>query len=480
MTRTSIFNFLFLALFAGMVSSPQAFAAAEKMPKKKLKTEYFLGLQLNALDNADLGTGDEDMRDSISPSARMRATYNFTDNVSGQIDVKAVAIDGDSGSEDETGQISTDQDYLELRQYWLKFDRLGGVDALALQAGRHRVKEKEAFWWNRDIDAVRILYNEDDLKGFIGIAEALSSYRTSDNSFIEKNDDRFHVMGEGSWQWQADHFLELRGLYKDDHSGTGDIGDVIESTDRDDEDFNLGWMGVRSAGKFAPGAGLVKNVDYKFDLIGVAGNEDNITSASGPGSSRTVTGISDEDVQAWGFDGRASFNLDTILNPSVTFGYAYGSGDDDASDGTDNEFRQSGLHSNSAMPGGASNYIYYYGEALRPELANLHILTAGAGVPLSDFGDINFFYHYYHLDENAADMRQSSVSAPLNGTDKSLGQEFDVILNLNVKNALNLSDTWLDNAKLRTSVGVFDAGAAYGAAEDEKSVRGFTELVFYF
>lgn len=436
---------------------------------KGLKIDSYLTLQANALDNADLGTADNDRRDTFLTQARVRASYRFNKNMLGLVDARAVGIGGDSGGEDETGRINTNEDYLELRQFWLKYS---AGDA-AVQAGRQRIKEEAALWWNRDIEAALVLYEGDRLNGFAGIAQAFDDYRTTD-SFRASQEDRLRVMGETSWQWRDDHFLEGRFLYEDDHSGTRNTGDVIRTHERDDEDGKFVWAGVRSSGIFK--GVLADSIKYKIDTIALKGDETEETSSGIAGTDfRTVTGRNDRDVFGWGFDARADIGLG---RPVLRLGYAFGSGDDGSD--TDHEFRQSGLHSNSSRPGVSSGSVYDYGEVLRPELSNLHIFTLGGGLPFGDFGDLNLFYHYYRLDENATDMRSSLVSAPLNGSDKFVGQEADVILNLSLSKVFDLENTALKGVNLRTSFGVFRAGDAYGAAEGENAVRAFSELVFRF
>jgi hypothetical protein len=117
---------------------------------------------------------------------------------------------------------------------------------------------------------------------------------------------------------------------------------------------------------------------------------------------------------------------------------------------------------------------------LRPELSNLHILTVGAGVPVGDASDINMLYHYYRLSEKATSLRSGSVAAALNGQDKDLGQAFDIIFNSNLTREFDLKTTPVEIIKFRASAGVFDAGDAYGAADDETAARVFTELLFSF
>ncbi len=73
------------------------------------------------------------------------------------------------------------------------------------------------------------------------------------------------------------------------------------------------------------------------------------------------------------------YEFDHKLKPSVTLGYALGSGDDASTSDVDESFRQTGLQDNSAKFNGVTR-LKYYGEVLNPELSNLSVLTAGVGI----------------------------------------------------------------------------------------------------
>ena len=119
--------------------------------------------------------------------------------------------------------------------------------------------------------------------------------------------------------------------------------------------------------------------------------------------------------------------LDLPLFPSVTLGYAFGSGDPDPDDSTNNEFRQTGLHSNEMRLAGIAEFKIY-GEALDPDLSNLHIFTAGLGLrPLANV-TLDLVYHHYRLDEFAEELGSSAITAPLNQTSKDVGDALDVVI----------------------------------------------------
>ena len=84
-------------------------------------------------------------------------------------------------------------------------------------------------------------------------------------------------------------------------------------------------------------------------------------------------------LRGYALDASATYRISNHpLNPKVTLGYAYGSGDDNPNDTTNHEFRQTGLQSNESKFGGIPKFKVY-GEALDPELSNLKIFTMGFG-----------------------------------------------------------------------------------------------------
>ena len=117
--------------------------------------------------------------------------------------------------------------------------------------------------------------------------------------------------------------------------------------------------------------------------------------------------------------------------PSITLGYAFGSGDANPGDGKNTEFRQTGLHSNESRFAGISQFKVY-GESLDPELSNLRILTLGFGFRPAPSVSVDFVYHRYKLDKIADRLRGSGITAEINQVDgqasKDVGSELDVIV----------------------------------------------------
>lgn len=162
---------------------------------------------------------------------------------------------------------------------------------------------------------------------------------------------------------------------------------------------------------------------------------------------------SDTDKQGYAVDLGGTYRFeDRALKPRVTLGYASGSQD----------YRQTGLHSNEATLGGATKFKIY-GEALDPNLTNIHIFTAGLGVDLSQQATLDVVYHRYHqarLSDFANNQTDLSSKYDRQNT-RYLGSGVDMILG------------WkpTDNTKLEAIVGMFSPSKRFASANSANSPR---------
>jgi alginate production protein len=154
---------------------------------------------------------------------------------------------------------------------------------------------------------------------------------------------------------------------------------------------------------------------------------------------------------------------DLPFNPNLTLGYAFGTGDGDARDNKNTEFRQSGMESNEAKFGGISAFKVY-GEVLDPALSNLQILTAGLGIRPAPNVTVDLVYHRYRLDKLADEVRGSVLTAQMNQDDtqlsKEVGSAIDIVLG--IRNLFDIRRLGLD---LRA--GLFFPGKAFRLEEGD-------------
>ena len=171
------------------------------------------------------------------------------------------------------------------------------------------------------------------------------------------------------------------------------------------------------------------------------------------------------DLFGYGFDVGATYRFPRLpLHPNITLAIAYGSG---GTDGTNHEFRQTGLQSNETKYGGYAKFRAY-GEVLEPELTNLTILTAGIGIFPALNVSIDVVFHHYRLNAFATEVRNGEVTALMNQvpgrSSRDVGNAVDLVFAF--RHLFGLQRLGVD---LRA--GVFFPGDAFLLHNGDSSVR---------
>ena len=356
--------------------------------------------------------------------------------------------------------VREESEQLRRGQTWLYVDRLSDTD-FSLQVGRQDFEDKREWWWDRSLDAVRLHYEQPEFQAEIGLAEELGRIST-DKKLSPEAKDITRFITRASWKWMKNQRLELFFLSQNDHSGGFTDGDLLPESDEDEVDADLNWFGVRAMGRVK--AKPLGRLYYWADYGLVQGNESivDFDDTATPGI-RVVDDTERFNVDGWGFDVGVTLQSKRDA-PSYTLGYAYGSGDDDPTDGTDHAFRQTGLQDNNARFRGVESFRYY-GELLQPELSNLQIVTASLGIPLLTKSSIEILYHYYRQVEAAPDLRGDDLRARPLGIDRSIGSEIDVVVAL---------EEW-KQVDMEIVFGLFRSGSAFGPLSGETaSIATFT------
>lgn len=188
------------------------------------------------------------------------------------------------------------------------------------------------------------------------------------------------------------------GLYRDDRSSEGE---------------RPIFLGVRSIGE------AFDDLDYWIDFAHVRGR--------GEFDRKKMTS---DDIRGFGFDIGGTYAFDLPSKPSMTLGYAFGTGDSEPWDNVDHSFRQTGLQDNTDKFNGVTSFKYY-GELFDPELSNMHILTLGIGFRPSRRSSIDFVYHFYRQAAISDEIRDAAIDLDPNEDEtrlsKRLGSEIDLI-----------------------------------------------------
>ena len=166
-----------------------------------------------------------------------------------------------------------------------------------------------------------------------------------------------------------------------------------------------------------------------------------------------------DNLQAWALDfGATATAHNTSMRPSLTVGYAIGSGDRPG-DADDQQFRQTAYQDNVDRFGGLAS-LRYYGAILSPELSNLKIITLGAGIRPSAQSSVEFIYHSYRQHYADSDVKGSDLVDPParpNGFDTDIGWGVDVVTALREV---------ADRIQLTWTIGLFSPGQAYSSRQE--------------
>ncbi len=347
--------------------------------------------------------------------------------------------------------------FLERGEMWLYSEDLLGSH-LSFDLGRLHFEDERRFWWDQDLDAVRLAYERPRLDIALALAWELGPTRSDRDRVDPEQDEVLRLIAEASWDLGAHHALELFLLHHDDRSPADTAADATE----DGSDAWLTWLGARVLGVLDLGAaGLL---GYWIDTARVEGEERGFFDEDG-----TTQGPVRRDVSGWAVDAGLDWILPLPWEPRLYAAYARGSGDPAPETGSDRSFRQTGLEGNEAGFGGVERFSHY-GVLLEPELSNLGVVTAGAGLTLLSASSLDLVYHHYRLVEPATSLRNAALDIRLTGQDLSLGQEVDLVLAL---------EEW-ERFELGLIGSAFRAGRAFGEAEDDWSFGAFLILRVLF
>lgn len=402
-----------------------------------------------SLVNGDLDRIRRDLSVQGSPEAAIEMVYQPADNLVAFVQAKAFGdaqiIDA-AGPERVRGGVSLDQ-------AWLLWTRRGPLN-LGLQIGRQQFEERREWWWDETLDAARLHFAAGRFAGFIAAGETLWDASTLEKRDPDERNLRY-LLGNLSFAPAPGGRLDLYLLKLNDHSGAYAPGRILPARAFDEEDADLHWVGARARTRIdLAGAGAVSAI---ADLAWVGG-EETVYEADDAGAGNVeITDAVRGAVSGWAIDAKASWLLPAAFGPVLSFGFARGSGDRNRADLDDRDFRQTGLQGNNDRFRGLSRFEYY-GEALRPSLSNIRILTASLGAPIGEAVWIETVYHNYRQVAPRDEIADSRLRIEPLGLDRDIGDEIDFILSFE-------SDDEHWEAEL--AAGSFRAGDAFGPAKGE-------------
>jgi alginate production protein len=405
------------------------------------------------------GAKDDDFK--IGPEAKLEAIWLLSDTLVTFTDVKLFA---DTTVLREGGR-AKGEGGAELSEAWLLKTNLFNTP-LAVQVGRQQFQERREWWWDKNLDAVRLHYFGKRVSAYVGLAKEVGYHSTLGRP--DPEDRGLHrAMANLKWDWADRQQMELFALHQNDRSSRTQIGDLVESDAVDKADGKFTWIGARVRGRVKtkfPG-----KFYYWADLARVRGSE-RLTAFSAFDARRDIaTSVSQRDVEGWAYDFGASLELPLAFKPYLTLGYARGSGDRNRGKGRNTAFRQTGIQGNNGKFRGLSRFRYY-GEVLRPELSNIAISTMALGVPIKSDRWVEVIWHRYRQPVADDRIAGSRLDMDPNGIDPRIGDEFDVVLSHRPTAA------W----EFEMTAGAFRAGPAFGTEEGRWAYLGSFKFDYNF
>jgi alginate production protein len=377
-----------------------------------------LTLELEAELDPDLG-GNEDDQDEVE--VEPRGTLGLAWQPSNWFRVVTEVEIEKKFVLEPTGKEHGDFKVPLTRAYAVAENLLPGA---TLIAGRQSFEDEREWLWDQPLDGVRVIWRRNAFAFDIAAARDELLQR----SLLERRDPE-----GGNYIWAS-------GRY----AFTDDVGGALYALyvdNREDRDDDLLFLGLQLQGE------LIDNVEHWLEAAVVTGEERG------------------RDVLGFGFDTGATWHTKLPLDTAFTLGVAYGSGDD--GNGDDSAFRQTGLQDNSGKFAGVASFKYY-GQVLDPELSNLLILTAGAGIRPSRHSSIDLVYHHYRQVQKSEELRDAALEAEPNGDRTHLGDGIDLVLGWRAT----------DRLSLKAAGGIFFPGPAFDA--DGPAYQASAKLSFQF
>ena len=331
------------------------------------------------------------------------------------------------------------QEEIKRGETWLFWGDIA-QSGISFELGRQNFREPREWWWDNDLDALRIYYTRPFLHFEAGVSQQLFPVSTADNGIPAEEQGVLRILARGAWQWASKQELGLFFLHQQDFSRRERVNDFVLDEFLDPVDGDFTWVGLRTLNKWSTD-------DYgEFDLWGdgawIGGDERSLVfvDTDVDGLSRVLS-VNGGQINGWALDVGLTWEAPLSWRPALTFGYAIGT----------TNFRQTGLQDNNDRFRNISRFRYY-GELLRPELSNLRIWTAAATVPFLSNSSATALYHYYRQVTPQPFLRQGRISADPNGISPSIGREWDLIVSL---------EEW-KHWELEFIAALFEADTAYG------------------
>ncbi len=345
----------------------------------------------------DLNHSISDDRNILNPELSLAFLYNPGKNVQMFLNLGLsgeVTFSEGGNRTDTSSQLLASQAYLTMKKE-LRGNLVstlqqpggeGGTSVLTLQIGRQRFNDEREWLFDEEMDAVRFSW---------AARNALIELSVSRKGLFDGD-----LLGTEEDEMINNYCLVYKRYAFERRITMAAYGLIRES--KIPGERNPRFLGLYTGGE------VVNDLDYWLEIAGEGGKD----------GSKNIRGI--------GLDLGSTYQFDYPLRPSITFGFAFGSGDADSNDSIDRRFRQSGLEDNQGKFNGVTRFKYY-GELTDPELSNLLIFTGGLGIRPTRKSSVDLVFHEYLQDHVSAKLKGWEIDAKPAGLSRRLGREIDLI-----------------------------------------------------
>ena len=262
------------------------------------------------------------------------------------------------------------------------------VPGARLQVGRQRFIDSRRWLFNENMDAARLGYQYENFSVELSVSQLnLVQRNLLRREELEEDETFVNYYAYADYKFGKRNHVGLFALYQDQQR----LGMAHPL-----------YVGLQSGGR------LFKNLKYWIQTAIVRGTD----------GAQSIRGEAIDVGLTQRFDGS--------WGPSITIGYAYGTGDRNPDDNVDTRFRQTGFQGNSDKFNGVARFKYY-GEVLDPRLTNLMIFTGGVGIRPFEETSLDLVYHYYLQDQASTRIRGSDLATDPTGLSKHVGSELDLV-----------------------------------------------------
>jgi alginate production protein len=450
-----------LVLFAAAFGAATAAYPAQNIPAG-WQTDLRLMLGYYGEGERDLGLGDLDNTNEGYGDVQATAYWNSGLNWAAMFRAEGFAPTDEVTVTDED-QPRESRSFARLREFWVEYNGITSYPGEVLRVGLQRLRDPDGMWFDRNIEAVRWIFDTTLVQTHIGVAESFLTYRSDDSDPPASMRDRTFVFGGAGTQWTAGHFIGARAIHAFDHNVDFQDEQVDDDTRRDPKrsDRNLTWVDLYMHNgyydtKEQPGW------SYWADVSGLFGDRKDFT----PAIDLLPEVETDNDVKAWATDVGLRYRMPTTVPVQFGAHYAIGSGSEDGD--REHRYEQTGLHSNLSRFTGTRSQVYRFNGALQADLTNLQVATAYLSIP-QDRWDASLVYSNFRRQHAGEPIVADGISIQPEGDGKALGDGYDLVVayyfanpmarNRTPVNAPQEDDDLRSNLRLRASM--FDPKAAF-------------------